>query len=246
MFDIVSVLVTVITVAASIIGVVLGIVILKKPHITFALHKSIVSLVNEEKEEETLSLLWASIANKKKLYLGDVAKNITVCVLYRAPASDNSVGLNFSNGLPWSLETFTPRTKISQKLSSCEDVQNALEQHFFMRKETDLPQGRATGLAVAYGIKSINKIFLATKPPIEIPLPNPDRPQEAFTGCFLRLEVAGENLASTQSEGTFIMARDWKNWSVPSKVETIRSSNILENALLRIGFRRRKRVIDVT
>jgi len=244
MFDIVSVVVTLISIAAAIIGVALGILILKKPHITFTLDKSSVSLVNEEKEEETLSLLWAIVANKKKLYLGDAAKNITACALYRAPANDNSIGLNFSNGLPW-LETFTAHTKISQKLSSYEDVQNALEQHFFIRKETDLPQGRATGLAVAYGIKSINRIVLATKPPIEIPLPNPDRPQEAFTGCFLRLEVAGENLASTQSEGTFIMAKDWENWSVPSKVETTRSSNILENALLRIGFHRRKKVIDV-
>jgi hypothetical protein len=244
MFDVVSAVITIISIAASIIGVFLGILILKKPHITFTLDKSKISLYNEEKEEETVSLLWASIANKKKRYLGDTAKNITACVLYRAPANDNSVEPNFSNGLPW-LETFTSRTKIPQKLSSYEDVLGALEQHFFIRKETNLPQGRATGLAVAYGIKSINKIFLATKPPVEIPLPHPDKPHVAFTGCFLRLEVAGENLVSTQSEGTFIMARDWENWTVPSKVETIRSSNMLETALLRIGMSRKQKVVAV-
>jgi hypothetical protein len=244
MFDVISIVIAAITVIASIIGVLLGVIALRKPHITFSLEKIEMSLFNKEGEEENFSILTATVSNKKKFYLGDTAKNITACVLYRAPANDESMGLNFSNGLPW-LETFTLKNEIPEKLTTQSDAIKALELHFFERKETILPQGRATGLAVAYGIESTNKIFLATKPPVEIPLPSQTIPKADLTACFLRLEVAGENVASTQSEGTVIMAKNWKEWSIPSKVEALNTPSVFKNILLRLGIGKRQKVIEV-
>lgn len=147
-------------------------------------------------------------------------------------------------GLPW-LESFGTRTRVFEQLESEEDILRALEAHLFERKDMDIPQGREKYMAVAYGIEKTDKLFLASSPPIEIPLPPPEKRQEMFTSCPLRLEVAGENFQSTYSEGTVIIANSWVNWSIPSEVRTIMTPSKIRNLLIRIGFGRKVKVIDV-
>ena len=231
------------SIAGTVFGVFVGIrTLFKKPRIDFSLDKTIVTLYNGKKEQK-VALLIAQIANKRKRVLGDVAKGITSCVLYRAPIEDDYIGLNSSIGLPW-LENFKSRTRVSGNLDTQEEIVNALENCLFERKESDLPQGRARGLAVVYGLESTNKLFLASNPAIEIPLPPKDiDPKAVFSACFFRLEIAGENLPSTQSEGSVIIANSWSTWTFPERVETTHSTDKFENFLLGIGRGRKTKVI---
>lgn len=244
MSEIVSVTITIITVAGILVGVYTGLLSLKKPHLSFSIDKAKTTLFNEKNEEENISLLIAYVANKRKHNLGDVAKGITACVCYRAPDNNTQWGLNASIGLPW-LENFTTRTKIPEKLKSQEDIVNGLEKHLFTRKEVDLPQGRTGGLAVAFGIERTNSMFLASNPPIEIQLPSADEPNVAFAACFIRLEVAGENIPSTLSEGTVIVAKKWNEWTFPTEVEAVSTPSSFKNMLLRLGIGKRQKVIEV-
>jgi len=233
---------------AIIIGIICGSItasvalrtLMKAPHITFSLKKAEICLY-DGKCEEKIVLLMAPVGNVKKRLFGDAARKVSGIVLYRAPASDGKLESNASIGLPW-LNSFGIRTKVKQ-LESEEDIQRALEDRLFDRKERDIPQGRGEHLAVAYGIEKTNKLYLASNPPIGMPLPPADKPRIAFTGFFLRLEVAGENLPSTPSAGTMIMARSWSNWSYPKEVRTIWTPSRLRNLLLRVGFGRKTKVI---
>jgi len=243
MFDSIPVIITIITVTGTIIAVFIGIrTLLKSPHITFSLFKKAeISIYNQE-NEENITLLTAPIANEKKRYFGDTAKKVSAMVIYRAPFNDNQLGLNASISLPW-LDSYGIRTRIVGKLISEKDIKRALENHFFDRKDRDIPQGRGEHLAVAYGIEKVNKLFFASNPPIEIPLPPPKKRGTDFTVCPLRLEVAGENLSSTVSEGTVIMANSWNNLAVPKKVTTIKTPSKIRNLLLRMGIGREVKVL---
>lgn len=245
MFDWITVIVGIIGVIGSAIGAFVGLrTLLKKPHIVFSLPKKAeISLYNEE-SDENLTLLMAPVANKKKLGFGDVAKKVSAMVIYRAPVDDKKVGLNANIEVPW-LKSFGSRTKIAGQLNSEEDIGRALEDRLFDRKERDIPQGRGEHLAVAYGIEKTNKLFLASNPPIEIPLPSPKKQQMGFrmSACPLRLEVAGENLSSTLSEGTVIVGDSWKNWGFPERVETMWTPSRLRNLLLRLGFGREVKIL---
>jgi hypothetical protein len=206
---------------------------LKKPHIKFSSYRADVSLSNDEKEER-ITLLLAHIINEKQS-LGDTAKGVTGCVLYRAPGVNHGIGLNASAGLPWS-KSFSKNIKTDNKLQSEQDIQNALENILFNRIAKDIPQGRGETLAVAYGIELTNKMFLASIIPIEFPLPKSSKNQKIMHGCFIRLEVAGENLPSTMSDGTVIIGDSWTNWTFPAEITKIRTSNRFENLLLRLGI----------
>lgn len=234
----------ILSLVGTIIGLFAGIrTLFKKPKIDFSLDKKIITMSNDKKEQK-IALLIAKIGNKRRRLLGDVAKGITSCVLYRAPIEDDYIGLNSSIGLPW-LENFESITKVSEDLETPDEIVKALEKNLFEREEIDLPQGRARALAVAYGIESTNKLYLASNPAIEIPLPRNDVEKRAiFSVCFFRLEIAGENLPSTNSKGgSCILANSWTNWTFPSKIETTHSTNKFNNFLLGIGIGRRTKVI---
>jgi hypothetical protein len=212
---------------------------LKKPHIKFSLDRADVSLSNDEKEER-ITLLLAPITNEKQ-FLGDTAKGVTGCVFYRAPGVNHGIGLA-SAGLPWS-KPFSKSIKTDNKLQSEQDIQNALENSLFNRITKDIPQGRRETLVVAYGIELTNKMFLASIIPIEFPLPKSSKNQKIMHGCFIRLEVAGENLPSTVSDGTVIIGDSWTNWSFPAEITKIRTPNRFENLLLRLGIGRKQKVL---
>ena len=240
MFDSILIIVPIV---GAIVGVLVGIRTLRKrPHIIFSLFKKAeISIYNEENEEK-ISLLSAPIANEKKRYFGDTAKKVSAMVLYRAPTNDGKLGLNASISLPW-IDFYGTRTRIVGPLKTEKDIQRALENHFFDRKERDIPQGRGEHLAVAYGIKKVNKLFLASNPPIEIPLPPPKKRGKELRVCFLALEVAGENLSSTVSEGTMIIADRWDNYGYPKKVTTLKTPSKIRNLLLRMGVGREVKVL---
>ena len=171
MLELVPVIVGVI---AGIIGASLGLrVLLKGPHITFSLQKADFRLFNQEQEEK-LSLLLASVANRKKPFFGEMAKKVSVLVLFRAPSDDNWPGLNASAGLPW-LKSFGGKKGIVEQLKSEGDIKRAVEEHVFDRTDRNIPEGRGEFLVVAYGVEKSNKLYLAANPPIEIPLPPPAR-----------------------------------------------------------------------
>lgn len=68
---------TIVAATCSIIAAFAAIrALLKGPHITFSLTKAEISLYNQE-HEESITLLMASVANKKKSYFGDVAKKVS-------------------------------------------------------------------------------------------------------------------------------------------------------------------------
>ena len=243
MFELVYIIVGTI---AAIIGATVGLrTLLKHPHITFSLQKVDFCLCSRGCEER-ISLLLALVVNKKRRFFGEIAKKVSASVIFRAPSDDEWPGLNASAGLPW-MRPFGSRQKIAEQLKSEEDIQQALENHLFDRTERDIPQGRGECLIVAYGVEKTNKLYLASNPPIEIPLPHtvkaPSKPKIVLTGCFFRLEIAGENLPSTLSEGSIILGNSWNNWSVPSKVITIRTPSKLRNLLLRLGICREVKVL---
>lgn len=243
MLDLIPVIAGIIGITGGVIGAFVGLrALLRKPHIIFSLPKKAkISFYNEE-NEENITLLMAPVANKKKLGFGDVAKKVSAMVIYRAPADDNKWRLNANIDLPW-LKSFGTRTKIVGQLNSEEDIRKALEDHLFDRKEREIPQGRGEHLAVAYGVEKTDKLFLASNPPIGIPLPPPKKRQTAYTSCPFRLEVAGENLSSTVSEGTMIVGNSWNNWSIPEKVTTLWTPSRFRNILLCLGFGREVKVL---
>jgi hypothetical protein len=245
MFDIFSVTVAIIGLVASIITVIAGFYVFRKPHLSFILDKAIFSLTNGASEKADISLLLALVSNMKRRFLGDTAKSVTACLFFRSePVTGKSMGLDSSIGLPW-LENFAVTNKIPEKLTSQEDIMNALEKHLFERKETNIPQGRGRGLAVAFGIEKTNKMFFASDPPIEITLPPPNQPRVAFHAVFLNLEIAGENLASRQEAGTLLMVKNWNEWTIPTKVEKLSTPSIWKNMLLNFGIGRKQKVIKV-
>jgi len=245
MIDIFFVTISIIGLVATIITIITGLYVFRKPHLSFILDKADFSLTNNASEKADISLLFALVSNKKKQLLGDAAKNVTACLFYRSePVTEKSIGLDSSIGLPW-LENFTVNNKIPEKLTSQEDIINALEKHLFERKETNIPQGRTRGLAVAFGIEKTNKMFFASNPPIGIILPSPNQAQATFHAVFLNLEIAGENLASKQEAGTLLIVKNWNEWTVPSKVETLLTPSIWKNMLLNLGIGRKKKFIKV-
>jgi hypothetical protein len=238
----VSILITAIGACASITAlIIVARTLFKGPRVTFSLKKTDISFYNQE-NTENITLLFAPIVNPKRWFLGDTAKKLSGLVLYRAPSDENWPGLNASIGLPW-LKTFEIRIRIDEQLKSKEGFQKTFETCLFDRKEKDIPQGRGECLAVAYGVERLHKLFLASDPSIEIPLPSGTDPQ-TFNATWLRLEVAGENLKSSQSEGTMILARDWKNWTYPTAVMTLYTPSKLRNLLLLLGFGRKKKVLE--
>ena len=84
----------------------------------------------------------------------------------------------------------------------------------------------------------MNKLFLATDPPVEILLPSSKKSQVAFTACPFRLEVAGENIPSTFSEGSMIFGNSWNNWTIPKEIRTRRLDK-------KIKLGKKVKVIDV-
>ena len=231
---------------AAIIAASVGLrTLLKGPHIIFSLQKADFCLYNTE-HEERISLLLASVGNKKQRFLGEMAKKVSVLVVFRVPSRDKWPGLNASALIPY-FKSFGGRQKIVEQLASEEDIQQALEDYSFDRTERDIPQGRGEYLTVAYGIEKTNKLYLASNPPIEIPLPPhvkaTKKPKSHFTACFFRLEIAGENLPSTLSEGSVIFGDSWNNWSFPVKVTTLHTPSKFRNLLLRLGIRREARIL---
>ena len=212
------------------------------PHIGFALDKTELFFDNP-KDTQNVTLLIAYISNKKRRFLGDTAKKLSGRVLYRTPSKDNWPGLNATACLPW-LRPSLAHVRINEKLRLDKDFQRVFETQLFERTEKDIPQGRGEVLAVAYGIEKTNKLFFASSPPIEVPLPTSVKHKEVLTHCSLRLEVAGENLSSKCSEGTVIVAKNWKEWSYLVTVSTLHTPSRIRNLLLRIGIGRKVKVIS--
>lgn len=142
MFDLITIIVSIFGISGAIITVIVGIRTLRKrPRITFSLKKVEISL-NAQEHEEKVTLLLAPVGNEKQRFTGDVAKKVSGMVLYRAPIDDGTVGLNASIDLPWIKTSFGASIRTVKQLKSEEDIQLALEEHLFDRKERDIPQGR--------------------------------------------------------------------------------------------------------
>lgn len=162
----VSILITAIGASASIAAIIIATrTFLKGPRITFALKKTDISFYNQ-KNTENVALLIAMIANPKRWFWGDTAKKLSVMVLYQAPSDEDWPGLNASIDLAW-LKPSQARIRIDEQPESKEDFQGILENYLFEHTEKDIPQGRGECVAVAYGIERLNKLFLASNPPIE-------------------------------------------------------------------------------
>jgi hypothetical protein len=179
-------------------------------------------------------LLTAPIANEKKVF-GDTARKVSGLILYRVPEDENPFGPSASSEIPW-IGFYGTQVRVNGQLKSDKDIQSALESSVFDRKERDIPQGRGEHLVVAYGIEKANKLFLASNPPIEIPLPPLNEKGMKLHTCSLRLEVAGENLESTVSDGTMIVADSWNNIGVSSEIKTLRTPSKIKNLLIRMGI----------
>jgi hypothetical protein len=243
-------IVSIIAATGSIIGIVLAIRSWrKKPHVRFLIQRADFTLFNNQKEEN-VSLLLCRIFNQKHFF-GDAAKKVSGRVIYKAPTDDFESGLDAFAGIPWG-KTFHDKFRIEMNLNSEEDVINAIETALFRRTSVDIPEGRGDTLIVAYGIQISNKLYLASDPSIEIPLPEalelslerPLKRRAVMTCCPLRVEIAGENLPSTVSEGTMIFGSDWNNWTYPAKVETVKTPSVFLNFLLRLGIGKETKVID--
>lgn len=242
MFDLILVMFSTIGAIGAIVAIIIGIrTLLKHPFIFFNLFKRTEITIYNGREEEKIALLSAPIGNKKKRFFGDTAKKISVNVLYYAPSKDGKVRPH-SNEIPW-LYSYGTRIEIEGTLRTRRDIQKALEKHFFNREKLDIPQGRGEHLAVAYGIEKSNKMFLATNPPIELPLPPHQNRWKVMHSYTLALEVAGENLPSSQSRSTVLFAFNWNNFSVPKRVTAIYTPNKIRNFLLSIGIGREKKVL---
>ena len=143
----------------------------------------------------------------------------------------------------WTQDELDKLLKGKRKQRALKRHPKGSKNHFFDRRERDIPQGRGEHLVVAYGIEKVNKLFFASNPPAEIPLSSPKKRRIDFTVCPLRLEVAGENLSSTFSEGTVIIANSWNNLTIPKRVTTIMTPSKIRNLLLRIGIGREVKVL---
>lgn len=214
---------------------------LRGPHIGFELEKAEISFDNPEGVQNA-TLLIARIANQKRRFVGDTARKLSGMIRYRAPSENDWRGLNASAGLPW-LRPSQAHIRIDKKLRLDEDFEAIFETRLFERMEKDIPQGRGEILAVAYGIEQTNRLFFASNPPIEIPLPPPEEHEIIFASCPLRLEVAGENLSSKSSEGTVILVKSWKEWTHPKTVMTLQTPSRIRNLLLRVGIGRKIKVL---
>jgi hypothetical protein len=193
-------------------------VLFKKPEIIFSLKRNDIELINENQVVK-ISLLTGLIGNKKRFFLGDIAKKVTGSIMIRSPPNDDWPGLDTGVYLPW-MKPYGENVKIDGQLSTEEDIQKALEINLFSRTEKDIPQGRGETLAVIYGVETFNKMYVASNPPIEIPLPESSEVSWRMQGIFFRLEVVGENLPSTMSKASVIFSDSWTHWSVPAKMTT--------------------------
>lgn len=244
MFDLILFWIPIGAAIAGIIGLVVKILTLRKrPHIFFSLfNRAEISIYNEE-DEERISLVTAPIGNEKKRFFGETAKKVSAMLIYEAPSGERQYSNICNLNLPWVVGSYPPRIKTKSPLKSERDIQKALEQKLFDWKERDIPEGRGDHLVLAYGIEKGNKVFFATKPAIGIPLPSTKKRGAQFTVAFLRLEVAGENLASTLSNFTFIMASKWDDINVPTNLIKVSTPSRLRNFLLRIGLCREVKVL---
>lgn len=239
MFDLIPITVGVLSL---IVAIILAIRTLRKrPFIFFRLFKKTEITIANGKREEKIALLSAPIENKVRSFFGDTAKKTSVNVLYEARSQDGKVQC-FAGEIPW-LNTYETRIEIEDQLKKQKDIQKALEKHFFYREKRDIPQGRGEHLAVAYGIEKTNRLFLATKPPIEIVLPSKSNKRMKMHASRLALEIAGENLSSTVSRMTMVIAIDWNNFSVPEKIELVYTPSRLGRILLRLGIGRETKIL---
>lgn len=227
----------------SIVGIFLGILVFKKPHLSVSLERIQMSLYNDEQEDQKISMLIAHVVNTKKRLLGDTAKGVTGSLVFRADIpNDKSIGLNAATGLPW-LQYCTPRNKVSGKLRNQENILQVLEQELFNRDNHDIPQGRAETLVVSVGIEKSNKMFFPSKTPMELNFPPPDKPRIAFMAYFINLEFAGENLPSTPQAGTLLSVKSWDDWNIPTKVELISTPSRWDAFLMALGVKRAQQKI---
>lgn len=244
MFDSLLLLIPIAAGIAAIMGAIVTIMTLRKrPHIFFSLfNRTEISIYNDETEQR-ISLLTAPIGNEKKRFFGETAKKLSAMLIYEAPPNSGRYSHVGNLSLPWVVGSYKPRIKTSRPLKSESNIQKALEHLLFDWKERDIPQGRGDNLAVAYGIEKVNKLFFATKPVLGIPLPSTKKQGARFAVAFIRLEIAGDNLASTLSDMTLIMASNWKDMNFPEKATIVKTPSKLRNFLLRIGFGREVKIL---
>lgn len=236
--------IVIITIFGTIIGIIVAIIkilsIQKSPHIFFPYFKHSEITFSNGKNEEKISLMIAPIGNRRRRFFGDVAKKISVMLIYEAPDEKGAFSHLGNLSLPWVSNSYRPKIVTENPLNSSIDIQKTLEKNLFHWKERDIPQGRGENVIVAYGIEKTNKIFFATKPALEIILPK-DREKKKGLVCImarLRLEIAGENLPSTLSNFTCILASNWNDMNYPEKITLVKTPNKLRNFLLRLGFRK--------
>lgn len=239
MFDLIPIIVGILSL---IVAITLGIRTLRKrPFIFFQLFRKTEMTIANGKRKEKIALLSAPVGNKVRSFFGDTAKKTSVNVLYEARSQDGKVQV-YAGEMPW-LNTYGTRIEIKDQLENQKDIQDALEKHLFCREKRDIPQGRGEHLAVAYGIEKTNRLFLATKPPIEITLPSKQNRRLKMHASRLALEIAGENLSSTVSRMTMIIAIDWNNFTFPKKMELIYAPSRFRRILLRLGIGRETKIL---
>lgn len=231
------------------IGVVVTLIVgirslFRRPQIRFNLFDRAKITLYNESTTQRLFIISAPIANTKKGFFGDSAKKTIGMIHYRAPTEEENdfVGLNTAISLPW-LNNYSQKIKVSGKLDTEEEIREALEKTLFDRTENNIPQGMGNHLAVAYTIEKTNKMFLASNPPIQIEFPKYKKNRTQFAMCSLRLSIAGENIPSTISKGTFIMANRWDNFTVPEKIVTEKTPSKIRNFLLRLGIGKNQEIL---
>ena len=212
---------------------------IRKPKIHMSLGRAKLSIRDNTKSVK-ISLLLANVWNKNSFF-GDFAKQISVNLLVHEPINEGEI-VQISTGLPF-LKEVGAETYSSNEIQSEKDIIEQLEATYFQRSKNEIPQGRGETLVVAYGIEFGNKLFFASNPPMEIPLPKNDEKQWHMRLKPFNLEVAGENLASLQMDGNQIMFEGWDKWSYMNSEEIIHTPSKFQNFLIQLGFKKKIKLL---
>lgn len=220
-------------VLSVIVGIIEGVRRMTKgPHLTFLLQRAD-TVVSSNGFSQGVSFLLAYVHNEKRRLIGDVARKITVRALYNVRLENNKDVATAAADLPW-LKSFEKDLKLLQQPKSEKDLIREFEENFFQRIKVDIPQGREEILAVLFGLEQSNKLYLASNPPVELPLPKKANQSVVLTSHALGLDAAGDNLPSTFSKPIMIIAESWNNWSYVKESRLISTPSAFRNLLLRL------------
>jgi hypothetical protein len=202
---------------------------LRGPRLTFGLIYGVLPLTIGNLAKE-IRFLMVQVENNKR-WLGDSARDVQ-CSLLNSVTMDGIPGVRgIANPLPW-VKDYPDEVKLPKAPSG--DFADLLEPNVFERGPKNIPQGHSRVAVVLCAIKDGRQVYFAASHPIHLRIPEDDR-QMVLTPMLL--EVAGDNVPSTRSEGTVVMTTPTGDWTVPNSVRLLSSPNKLQSFGMKIGIR---------